>query len=846
MLHTTLKNLRAHLRRLVSTSLSVVLGVGFLAATLVIGDSMRTSFDESFTEANAGLAVSIRSETDLGSDEVARQTGTVDLALAEDVAGLDGVTSVVPYVDGLAQIVAADGDPLGGDGPPTLAGSWIPVPELNPYEIAEGRAPSAPDEVVIDRGSSREGDLAVGDTTTILTPAPVTVTVVGIATFGGEDSFGPTTYAAFTTEQAQELFVGSPDAVHRLLVSSDGSTTDEALAARVEALLPPGLEAMTGAEVTSDQMVQIEDDFIGFFESMLLAFAGVALLVATFSIHNTFSILVAQRTRESALLRALGASRRQVIAAVGGEALLVGVVASAAGLLAGLGLARLAVAVMDAAGMGAVSGLDVQGDAIAISVVVGIVVTLVASLAPTIAASRVPPLAAIRDVATERLHASRWRLAVGAVLLAVSAFGLATSPSADSNAMRQAALSGAGLLIATVALGPVIARPVASALGAPIAALRGHSGLLARRNAVRNPRRTSGTAVALTIGVAVVALFTVFAASVTETIDDTVDRSFGGDLVVASQDFSSGGLSGGLATAIDELPEVERAVGIGNAVVRIDGETEYPSVTDPARLDGLLDIDVQQGALAEMGADGMAVSSDLAHEEGWELGDEVALEMADGTETVTIDVVYDSTELLGSTIVHREMWARHTAQTSDVAVLVEAADGVGLAEAKAAVATVTEELSAPTPQDRDEYVDSVAGSIEQVLAVIYGLLVIAVLIALMGIANTMSLSIHERTRELGLLRAVGQTRGQTRSMVRWESVIVAVFGTLTGVVLGVVAGWGLLRTMSEAEGVTTPLTVPVGQLAAVVGIGALAGVLAGHRPARRAGRMDVLQAIATE
>ncbi|QGG96839.1 ABC transporter permease [Actinomarinicola tropica] len=847
MLHTTFANLRSHLRRLLSTGLAVVLGVGFLAATLLIGSSVRGAFDQSFDEWTDGVAVAVRSDSRIGSDEVVAQIGTLDLALAEQVATVDGVGVIAPSVEGSARIIGADGEALGGDGPPTLAGNWVEDDGLNPYDLAEGRAPAAPDEVVIDRRSADLGELSVGDTTTVLTPRPVEVTIVGIGTYGDRDSFGPTTFTAFTTEQAQDLFVGDREQVHQLLVAATPDVDPDALAAEVTALVPDGTEVLTGDELAADLMAMIESDFIGFFETMLLAFAAIALLVATFSIHNTFSILVAQRVRESALLRAIGASRGQVLGAVTIEALLVGAVASGLGVAVGVGLGHLALWAMDGAGFGMGTGLVLSPGRVAVAFAVGVLVTLVASLAPSVQASRVAPLAAIRDTAVERTRASRPRTAVGLGLLGLSAVALVSAPSAGDGAIARAGLGAAGVLVAVVMLGPVVARPVASALGLPVALVRGQSGVLARRNAVRNPRRTAGTASALTLGVAVVALFTVFASSITAAIDDTVARQFGGDLVVASDDFSSAGLSGDLAPAIEELPEVARAVGGGNAVMEIDGDTEYATAIDVARLDGLLDMGVAEGSLADLGPDDLAVSSDMAEDHGWEVGDVVtAIPSPGATEQLRIVALYENTDLLGPVLVHPEMWARHTAQPADVAILVEAAPGVGLDEARAAIAAVTERFDAPAPQDRDEYVDAVAGEVEAILGIVYGLLVVAVLIALMGIANTVSLSVHERTRELGLLRAVGQTRRQLRSMVRWESVIVAVFGTAVGVLLGVVLGWGLLRAISEAEGIATPLAVPVGQLAVIVGIGAVAGILAAWRPARRASRLDVLAAIATD
>ena len=846
MLRATISNLRAHLRRLISTGFSVVLGVGFLAATLFIGDSLRSSFDEQFQSANQGLAVEVSSTVEFGSDDIARQSGSVDLSLVPAVESVNGVRRVAASFEGVGQIVDADGNPMGGDGPPTLAGNWIDDDDLNPYRIAEGRAPAAEGEVVIDRRSAEAGDLEIGSTTTVLTPAPVQVDVVGIATFGDQDSFGPVSWVAFDDDQAHALFAAGDGRASTLRIAADDGVDDATLAASIELVLPDDLVARTGAEVAADQLAAVEGDFIGFFEGMLLAFAGIALLVSTFSIHNTFSILVAQRSRESALLRALGASRLQVLSAVTVEALAVGVVASGIGLVAGVGLAQLAFAAMDAAGFGVGGGLVVEVGAVLTAFLVGTAVTLVASLAPSIAASRVAPVAAMRETAAEPPKASTMRVVAGLVLLVIGGVALVSAPGAGSGAMARAALGGAGLLVATVVLGPFIAKPVASALGAPVQWLRGPTGVLARRNAVRNPRRTSGTASALTIGVAVVALFTVFAASVTKMLDDTVTRSFGGDLVIQSAGFSGPGLSADLGADVDALPEVERAVGIGNGVLQVDGETWYASVTDAPRLDGLLQLDVVEGSLADVGAGTLALSATFAEEEALALGDAVEATLGDGSEALVVTAIFDSSQLLGDVILPTSVWSAHTAQVSDVAVLVEGADGVSLDALDRAVTEVTGAYSAPDPMTRDEYVDAAAGEIDQILGVIYGLLAVAVLIALMGIANTISLSVHERTREIGLLRAVGQSRAQLRSMIRWESVVVSTFGTTLGIALGVLVGWGLLRAMSEVEGVATPLAVPVAPLLVVVAIGAAAGVVAAWRPARRAARMDVLVAIATD
>ena len=402
MFHITLNGLWARKRRLIGTCTAVVLGVAFLAATLVLGDTMRSGFAQAFTDANAGIDVVVRSSEEMGSEEL-RVRDLIDDDIVDQVAAIDGVRAAVPSIEGVGTILAKDGDRIGGNGPPTTATNWIDDAELNPYRLAEGRAPAAADEVVIDRGAARNGDLAVGDRTTILTPEPVEVTVVGIATFGDVDSLGPTTYTAFTLDAARDLLANRPDGISAVLVAADDGVSAESLRDEIAELMPARIEALAQDELIAEQQADIESDFLGFFQIILLAFAGIALIVATFSIHNTFSILVAQRTRESALLRAIGASRRQVLTSVTGEALAIGIVASAIGIGIGLGLATGLLALMDGAGLDLpTAGLVLGVDTIVIAAAVGVVTTLVASITPALKASRVAPLAALRDVAVDR------------------------------------------------------------------------------------------------------------------------------------------------------------------------------------------------------------------------------------------------------------------------------------------------------------------------------------------------------------------------------------------------------------------------------------------------------------
>jgi putative ABC transport system permease protein len=844
MWRLTFTNLWARKRRLVGASTAVVLGVAFLFATLVVSDTLRAGFDTLFTEANAGTDVVVRNATVIGGDET-EQRGLLDGSLADRLEDVPGVAVVLPSIEGVAQIVGADGEALGGDGPPTFGANWIAHSDLNPYRLVEGRAPSAAGEVVIDRASANNGDLRIGSTTTVKTPAPTDVTVVGIATFGSSDSMGPTTFVAFTDGQARELF-SSGTSVSSFVMAGERGVDADQLRAAVTGVLPDGAEALTGTELSAEQLADIESDFLGFIEVFLLAFAGVALLVATFSIQNTLSILVAQRTRESALLRAVGASRRQVLLATTGEALAIGVAASLVGLAAGYGLGIGLRALISGLGVDLPGDVVISSGSVMAAVTVGVVVTLIAGIAPAVRASRVAPLAALRDAAIDRSAVSVVRAVAGVLVTAGGVVLTVLATSQGDSAFARAGLGSLVVVVGAVILGPVATRPVVAVLGAPVRALRGETGRLATRNATRNPRRTAATASALLVGTAVVALFATLGSSITASIEETVDANFGGDLVIVEDSFSGAGIDPRVAPAIEVLPDVEVAAALANAAVTIDGADSVPTVADPERLDAVLDLGVTAGSLADLAPGELAVSEHEADHNGWALGDDVVVGFADGTATpFTISVIYETRDLIGDVVMATEDWLPHAPSTGDVAVLIDLVDGADTAAVAGTVDALSATYAAPDAQTRDEYVDSVASEIEQLLAVVYGLLGLAVLIALLGIANTLALSIHERRRELGLLRALGQTRAQLRSTVRWEAVITAVFGTIGGVGLGVGLGWGLVRAIEAQEGMGT-FTAPWPTLAIVVAAAAVAGTVAAVRPARRAARTDVIAALAGE
>ncbi|MFD8685749.1 ABC transporter permease [Streptomyces sp. NPDC059651] len=845
-----LSSLRAHRRRFLGTLTAVLLGVAFLAGTLVMGDTLRASFDTMFADAASGTDAVVRS-TDVvtvsGDSEGTRQP--VSIGLVPRIERLPQVAAAAPDIQGAGELIGADGKPIGGQGPPTLAGNWIDDPELNPYRLAEGRTPSAPGEVVVNRGTADKGGLKIGDTTVLRTPDPVRVTVVGLATFGGEDGMAQVTYTGMTLADAEKHLTPKPGRASGIQVRAGPGTSQQELVDALRPVLPPGTEAITGQASATENQNMISGAFLSLFTTLLLVFSGIVLLVATFSIHNTFAIVVAQRTRENALLRALGASRRQILGSTLTEAGIVGVTASAAGLAGGIGVAAGLQALFPVIGFPFPDGpLVISGVSLLLPLGVGVVVCAGSALMPAVHAGRTAPLAALRETAIDDSAGSRTRTVTGLLLLLASVGVVLTGALADPS-VRLSAVGTVLALAAFVVLGPFASTCAVRVLGAPLGRLRGATGHLARRNALRSPKRTASTATALMTGVAVVSLFTVFGASLKATMNQTVDRSFAGDLAISAPGFGAGGsgLSPRLAPAVDRLPDVATAVGLGKGVAEVNGSGRALTVTDPAALAAVLDLGKVDGSMKALGTHGLAVSGTEAGKRGLHTGSTVRLAFTDGKErTFTVRAVYGRSELAGDYVLTRQAWAPHRGQDSDSLVAVSFKDGVSASDGRAAVEQAVAAYGNPQVQTRGEYAQSSAGGIDMMLTLVYALLALAVLIALLGIANTLTLAVHERTRELGLLRAVGQTRRQLRAMVRWESVLVAAFGTAGGLLLGGFLGWVLVKA-SEGTGDTAfAFALPPTRLLVVALVGIAAGALAGGRPARRAARLDVLRAIAAD
>jgi putative ABC transport system permease protein len=852
MISVALATLWASRRRLAGTAAAIVLGVGFLTGTLVLGDTLTKNFTNLFTDVTAGTDAVVRGTTVIDGSRSMDRRSPVPESVTATVAAVDGVAAAVPEYSGLGTVLGRDGQVLGGNGPPRLAASWTPDAVLNPYRIVEGRAPSAPDEVVVNRGAARSGDLAVGSRTTVRTPEPVPVRVVGIVTFGDEDGYGQATFVAFSAAGAKAHLPMPPGTVTDVLVRAEPGVSQETLRDRIAAVLPPGTGVVTGAELTDERLDDITGTFLAFLRGFLVAFAGIALLAATFTIHNTFQVTVSQRTRELALLRAIGASRRQVAAGLLIESAAIGAVSSLIGLGVGVGVAQGLKAVFDAFGFSLPDGgLSVTATSLLVGFAAGTVATLVAALGPARAALRVPPVAALRDAATEPASLGRVRLAGGA-LLTVAGAAVAVPAALGGGSSLVVAAGGAGLVLGVLLLAPLAVRPVTSAAGAPLTAVTGISGEVAVRNTRRNPRRAAATAVALAIGVTVVTTLTVTIASARAITTSDATRTLTADLAVTGSGFGPDMLSPDLERRVAELPGVASAVGVSRGDVGVvagrgagaGGGSISVSAADPAALGGVLRLRAGEGTLAGLGRDGIAVQRPAADERGWRLGDRVDLTFADGrTARVPVAALLEPTDLLAGVVLPDALWREHTPQVARQAVYVALAPGADAATVRTALTPLAAGYGGEV-QDQAGYASSVTSMYDLVLNLVYVMLALAIVIALLGIATTVSLAVHERRRELGLLRAVGQTRRQARAMVRVEAVLLAAFGTVVGLVLGVGLGWLVVAAGQSGEAGSAALTVPWGRLGLVAAVGVLAGVLAAARPARRAARRPVLEALA--
>ncbi|WP_127784547.1 FtsX-like permease family protein [Rhodococcus sp. X156] len=829
MRRVSLRNLVAHKVRLLLTVLSVVLGTAFVAGSFIFTDTLQSTFNGIFEDTAQGVDVRVQSEE-------ARSSG-VPLSDVEAIRAVPGVRTVQVAVSTPVVLLDSAGDPVQGGGAPSMGEAYVADDQRigDPLPFLSGRPPAAAGEIALNQGAADNAGLAPGDRTKVLVPAQGTVDVVISGIYDTEADTGGYVGALFTSAQARQLFT---DGNHVTWVDVAGAgLSQEEVRDRVAQALP-GLKVQTGDQVRADTQAEV-NQALSFVNYFLLAFGAIALLVGTFIIYNTFSMIVAQRLRELALLRAIGASRRQLSRSVILEAVVVGLVGSVVGLAAGVGLAYGLRSLLNSFNLGLPEGsLQLAPRTVVVALVVGVVVTVISAYAPARRASRIPPVQAMREEFASTGTSLRGRTIVAAVVgvLGVAAVG-AGAASTGGGAASLVGL-GALLLIVAVLLGaPAFSQPVIGALGAP---LRGPVGRLARTNAVRNPRRTAATAFALTLGLMLVSAIGMFGASAKASLNSVVDNDVTADYVLSGPDMI--GVPYAASDTVQPVPGVGQVVAVQNVRVQIDGADELGAAVDgdPGQV---MVVDAQQGDVAVTGTD-MAVSETAAQSNGWRMGDTVALTSPDGrTVPTTVTGVYADNQLLGDWVVSEQVYRDVTPAQEQVhaVVLVKAAPGADLATLRTGLEQATDPLLVVQVQDREQFKGSLASQIDTLLAVLYGLLALAIVIAVLGIINTLALSVVERRREIGMLRAVGMQRAQVRRNVYLESMLIAIFGALVGVALGLGFGWAFVRTLRDSG--LGEVAVPWTQVVIMLVGSAVVGVLAALWPASRAARTRPLDAI---
>ena len=851
MTKLALRGLAARKLRAGLTAVAVVLGIGLVAGTYVVTDTINASFDDIFRAANEGSDVVVKTE-----EAVESETDVVPpmpASVLDQVAAVDGVATAAGGIFDGVSIFTEDGKRIGTRGAPSFVASAQPEPFAS-FDYPEGSAPASDDQVAVLEATAERDGFEVGDTIQVAGRKDTRrYEVSGIARFGDVSSFGGAALVVATLPEAQRLVdkEGELDAVSA--AAEDGVTPAE-LAQRIDAVLPPGIAVRTGEEESAQQSADIEED-LGFLQTALLVFAGIALFVGAFTIFNTFSITVAQRMREFAMLRTLGASRRQLLLAVVVEALLIGVAASGVGLLAGIGLAPALNALLSAFGLDLPSTETViKTRTVVVSLIVGTVITLLAAVVPALRATRVSPMAALREGSAPPAHHRRRSvtalaavlLATGVALICIGLFG----GGEDATVLSLLGSGAALVFLGTALASPRLVRPIASAVGRPIERFRGLTGRIARENSVRNPGRTAVTAAALMIGLALVTFVTVFAAGARNSVDEVIEKQFAGDLVIQNTDGFSP-IPGPVADAAREVQGVAVASPTRVTEGRLVGganETIRPTGVDPGSFSQLFDLDWVDGSdavLLGLGPRDAILDADWADKEDIERGDRFTVLTPRGTEeSYTATGTFDNPDLTGEFVIRNETLGRDYGEDRAAIILVGIQPG---ADRDTVQDRLNNTLEARFPVaealDQQGVKDRISENVNQVLGLIYVLLALAIVVSLFGIVNTLALSIHERTREIGMLRAIGMSVQQMRRVVRYEAVITALIGAVLGTVIGLFFGWIVMQPLTD-DGFS--FTVPVGTILIMLTISTIAGVIAAIGPARRATRVDVLEALAYE
>lgn len=844
------RSLSGHPLRTFFTALSVVLGVAFVVGAFVLGDMITKAFDDIFETANRGTDVRVESlEPEEGRDLPQR----FDAALLEQVQAVPGVDQAVGslFLDQVV-IIDSDGEAMGGHGPPQFGASWVDVEQLNSFTVVEGSAPTGPDQVVIDTESLEKSGYEIGDRIRVAADGPAEeFTLVGSIEFGS--GLGGATFAVWDLARASELF-GAEGQLRFITVRAAADVSPGVLRDRIADVLPEGVQALTGEEAIAQDSGDIQAG-VSIFRNLLLGFAAVALLVAVFVIFNVFAITVAQRTRQFGLLRVVGSSPAQIRWIVVVEGLLIGILASALGVVAGLGVAAGLTALFDAVGISLpTAGLTLEPRTVYWAVGVGLVTTLIASLIPAIRASRISPIEAMREAGAEESRVSTrarvFGIALPALGIALIAWGLWGSLDLEPRIAVMAI--GALLLFVGAAVGTMmIVGPLVAVLGAPARALSGVSGRLASENVVRKPGRTAASAAALTIGVALVAFFAIFTSSLKDSLDRVLEEQFRADYVAFVDGDENAPFSPEFANRLDAAPEIGTVTrwrhGAFSDRVASGEDPDYDKELFGVEADKLLriyDPDLVAGEVRFLVGQAIMMHESAADDRGIGVGDSVELLFVDRPDPVSFRLVATYADTTwGDYMIPLDTYGNYYAQQGDTVVLARAAEGVETDAADAAFETVSGDFPQVSAWTNQEFRDAQSDQLDQLLGLIYAMLALAIIIAVLGIIATLFLAVHERTREIGLLRAVGLGRGQTGVMVLWESIMTALVGSLVGIVIGIALAILIVERLSDDIPV---LSVPVGQLVLVLMIAAVVGVLAALLPAWRAARTNILEAIHSE
>jgi putative ABC transport system permease protein len=845
MWKVVVQGLLAHKLRLALTALAIVLGVTFISGTFVLTDTLHNTFTTLFGHVYQNVDFEVRGSATLsgGSGNTGVVRKPIPEAIAATVRQIPGVEYADGVVNGYAQFISPGGKAISNGGAPTIGTSYDQNAQLSALRLSQGRAPSSAHDVVMDAATAQKYHFKVGDhVRVLLLGPPETFTISGIVTFGNASNLAGATIAAFDLPTSQKIFgeVGRYDAVDVLTKpGADKRSVQHAIAAA----LPKGVEVVTGQTVANEQASDINHD-LSFFSTALLVFAFISLFVGGFTIFNTFSITVGQRTRELALLRIVGASRRQVFRSVLAEAVIVGTLAS----LVGLGLGVLAAEGLEALlkGFGITlpaGALVFEGRTVIVALLVGVGVTVVSAISPARRAVRVPPVAALADYHAETQESSSHRIVVGSIIEVIGVALLVLGLSKP--AIQLVGLGAFAIFIGIGMLAPTVARPMASVIGRPLAAVFGISGKLGRENSMRSPRRTAQTASALLVGIALVSTIAVFGASLSKSATSSVDNAINADYIITSSAVGgTGGFSGSVAAAVSKAPGVTAISTVYQGAFDIRHALSNLTAVSTEDLPRTVILHMTSGHGASALADGqMLIDTTTATSKHLAVGDVVPVTFAQtGHSTVRIGGVFEANALLGSYVVGDRYFLAHFDNPLPVAVLL--ATGQTSHTTATAVHAGLHAYPGLKIQTRAQFEKSQQAQVNQLLGLVYALLALAVVIALIGIVNTLMLSVFERTHEIGLLRAVGMKRRQVRVMIRSESVILAVFGAIIGIIVGTALGAAFSASLKQ-QGITD-VVIPGSSLVIFLILSVVLGLGAASWPARRAARLDILRAIATD